>query len=287
MGILTFFNGLLSAQETYLKVDENWTKKLEQNFSHIQPKGKKKTIGVNEWNFHNQYALIKLDYNSVTSNYLKKYQSYRWFPKVLGLGYYYFPLFEAKLSQYGLPKELKYLAIVESNLNPRAKSHVGASGLWQFMNATGKEYGLAKNELVNTFYDPLASTDSACRYLKYLYSIFHDWNLVLSAYNSGQGTVLKAMKKANSKDYWKVREYLPNETRAYVPSFHAVKVLASNINLTKGLKYNFLELKKFQMKKPTTVQILKNQGFDMSNFNFFNPQILTNQIPQNAFVYLP
>lgn len=140
---------------------------------------------------------------------------------------YYFPLFESKLKAYGLPEELKYLPIVESNLKLRATSRSGAQGLWQFMPSTGKQYGLRKNKTINTFIDPLASTDAACRYLKYLYSELHDWELVLAAYNCGIGRVKSIIRKTKSNNFWEIINYLPLETQNYVPRFLAMNFVIS------------------------------------------------------------
>jgi membrane-bound lytic murein transglycosylase D len=136
---------------------------------------------------------------------------------------YYFPIFEDILSRYDLPYELCYLPVIESALNPQARSHMGAVGLWQFMPSTGKKYGLEVNSLVDERMDPIRSTEAACRFLKALYGIFGDWNLVIAAYNCGPGNVNKAIKRANKgTDYWAIYNYLPRETRGYVPAFIAV-----------------------------------------------------------------
>lgn len=143
--------------------------------------------------------------------------------KMLGLAQNYFPLFEDKLAQFNLPLELKYLAIVESALNPAIRSRVGATGLWQFMYGTGKLFGLNTSSYVDERCDPYKSTVAACRYFTYLYSIYHDWSLVLAAYNSGPGNVNKAIRRSGGgRTYWEIRPYLPQETQGYVPAFIAV-----------------------------------------------------------------
>jgi len=143
--------------------------------------------------------------------------------KMLGLAQGYFPLFEDKLAQFNLPLELKYLAIVESALNPAIRSRVGATGLWQFMYGTGKLFGLNTSSYVDDRCDPYKSTVAACRYFTYLYSIYHDWSLVLAAYNSGPGNVNKAIRRSGGgRTYWEIRAYLPQETQGYVPAFIAV-----------------------------------------------------------------
>ena len=237
----------------------------------------------------NNRTLLNIDYNDITYTYTKKYLSYRWYGKIIGLSAFYFPLFESKLAQYGLPKEIKYLAVVESALNPRAGSWAGASGLWQFMPQTGAEMGIKKNSYINLFWDSVANTDSACRYLRKLYRNLKDWNLAISAYNCGEGNVKKAIKKAGSRNYWKVRPYLPEETRAYVPSFIAVNYMFNfykehNI-YPRYFKYSFLELSVLRVNKSTTFEEL-GKHFDYNLLKFSNPQFLTNVIPKGSIVYV-
>ncbi|MDR1200686.1 MAG: LysM peptidoglycan-binding domain-containing protein [Tannerellaceae bacterium] len=141
---------------------------------------------------------------------------------MLGEGKYYFPIFEEALDREGLPLELKYLPVIESALNPKARSRMGASGLWQFMAATGKMYDLEINSLVDERFDPHKSTDAAVKYLRSLYSKYSDWNLVIAAYNCGPGNVDKAIRRSGGlTDYWSIYPYLPRETRGYVPIFIA------------------------------------------------------------------
>jgi membrane-bound lytic murein transglycosylase D len=135
----------------------------------------------------------------------------------------YFPLFEEYLDKYNMPLELKYLAVVESALNPTANSRAGAKGLWQFMYGTGRMYGLKVNSLVDDRFDPEKATDAACRHLKDLYDVYGNWSLAMAAYNSGAGNVNKAIRRAGGKkSYWAVWPFLPRETRGYVPAFIAV-----------------------------------------------------------------
>jgi len=143
--------------------------------------------------------------------------------KTMGLGQLYFPLIEAELDKNDMPYELKYLAVVESALNPTARSRAGAKGLWQFMYATGKMYGLTVNSYYDERSDPYKSTKAACGYLSYLHNLYDDWNLALAAYNCGPGNVNKAIRRSGGKrDYWEIYPYLPRETRGYVPAFIAV-----------------------------------------------------------------
>ncbi|MDR3060553.1 MAG: LysM peptidoglycan-binding domain-containing protein [Dysgonamonadaceae bacterium] len=147
---------------------------------------------------------------------------------VLGWSNFYFPMIEETLDRYDLPLELKYLAVVESALNPTACSRMGASGIWQFMLPTGKIYGLEINSLVDERRDPVKSTEAACRYFKDMYTIYGDWHLVIASYNCGPGNVNKAISRAKGKrDFWQIYPYLPAETRIYVPLFIAVNYVMS------------------------------------------------------------
>ncbi|RRO15977.1 LysM peptidoglycan-binding domain-containing protein [Flavobacteriaceae bacterium 14752] len=161
------------------------------------------------------------DLESVIQYYLKREKQNT--EKLMRLSQYYFPLFESVFDRHQIPLEIKYLALVESALNPRAKSWVGATGLWQFMYSTGKMYDLEVSSYVDERMDPVRSTEAAAKYLKHLYDIFEDWDLALAAYNSGPGNVNKAIRRSGGqKDYWSIRPYLPRETSAYVPSFLAM-----------------------------------------------------------------
>ncbi len=168
---------------------------------------------------------ISLPYNPVVKNYILLYTSRRpeMMKRLLGLAQYYMPIFEQELDIQGLPAELKILPIIESALNPKAISPVGASGLWQFMLRTGKYYGLETNTFVDERYDPVQATKAACKYLKDMYKIYGDWTLVIASYNCGAGNVNKAIKRAGSsaKTYWDIYDYLPRETRGYIPAFIA------------------------------------------------------------------
>ncbi|CAA7393298.1 lytic transglycosylase domain-containing protein [Chryseobacterium fistulae] len=277
--------------EVFIKQDDKYLKELENinNSSDIFDGTLDLKTYKSRFEFLNRNTDLSIDYNDVTFTYVKKFLSYRWYPKIIGLSVYYFPLFESKLDHYGIPRELKYLAVVESALNPRAGSWVGASGLWQFMPATGAEYGLRKNELVNTFYDPMSNADAGARYLRDLYKKFGDWNLAISAYNCGAGNVNKAIRKAGTKNYWKVRPYLPKETQAYVPSFIAVNYLF-NFYKEHGMrpsyfKYDFFDMKVIRMNEDTSFQELSKR-FNYSVLKFANPQFITNIIPKGSMVYV-
>lgn len=147
--------------------------------------------------------------------------------EILGRAEMYFPIFDQYLSEAGIPEQLKYLSIVESALDPNAVSSAGAAGLWQFMRETGRHYGLEVSRTVDERRDPHRSTQSAVKYLKDLYGMFGDWSLALAAYNSGPGRVKEAIRRANSNDFWQIKNYLPRETRNYVPAFIAASYLVS------------------------------------------------------------
>lgn len=169
-------------------------------------------------------SLIDLPFNSVVRNYINVYTQKRknQVCVMLGLAEYYFPIFESVLDKYQLPLELRVLPVIESALNPRAVSRVGATGLWQFMYTTGRHYGMTINSYVDERRDLLASTDAAARFLRDLYNIYQDWTLVIAAYNCGPGNVNKAIRRAGGKrTYWDLYYYLPRETRGYVPAFIA------------------------------------------------------------------
>lgn len=161
---------------------------------------------------------------SVINRYLKRHKPTM--EKLMGVSEFYFPLFEENLDRHNIPLELKYLAIVESALRPKAKSRVGATGLWQFMFTTGKIYGLDVNSYVDERMDPIMATEAACEYLSKLYSLFGDWDLALASYNSGPGNVSKAIRRSGGyTNYWNIRQNLPRETAGYVPAFLATMYL--------------------------------------------------------------
>lgn len=173
---------------------------------------------------HNITSPLELSFNGVVKSYIKVYTQKRKdkMEEILGLTDYYFPLFEEILDSYNLPLELKVLPVIESALNPNAVSRVGATGLWQFMYGTGKLYKLEINSFVDERKDPVAATKAACRFLSDLYNIYHDWTLVIAAYNCGPGNVNKAIRRSGGKhNYWDIYYLLPRETRGYVPAFIA------------------------------------------------------------------
>ena len=238
---------------------------------------------------------IEMTYNSIVRSYIDAYANRRkqLVTNMLGLGLYYNPIFEQALDRYGLPLELKYLPIVESALDPNAVSRSGATGLWQFMLKTAQGEGLEVSDLVDQRRDPIAASDAAARYLQKLYNIYHNWHLVLAAYNYGPGNVNKAIERArvsmDSADYWQIYNYLPAETRGYVPSFIAVcyimnyhsdhniapavlrrPVVTDTVNVTRRVHFQ---------------QISDVLGMPMDEIRVLNPQYRTDLIPGDIRPY--
>ena len=166
-------------------------------------------------------SFITLPFNETVRNYIILYSEKMptKMKSMLALSQYYFPIFEEIFDRYGLPKELKYMAVIESAFNPVAVSRAGAKGMWQFMYNTAKMYGLTINSFVDERLDPVKSADAAARYMRDAYRIFGDWNLAISSYNCGSGNVNKDMRRSGSREFWPVYNYLPRETRGYVPAF--------------------------------------------------------------------
>ncbi|MEG1585381.1 MAG: LysM peptidoglycan-binding domain-containing protein [Bacteroidales bacterium] len=173
-------------------------------------------------------TVMEMPYNPIVRSYINLYTERKrnLVEYMLGLGNFYFPIFEEILDRENAPLELKYLPIIESALKPTARSRMGATGLWQFMLGTGKSLGLEVNSLIDERCDPYKATEAAVRYLKQLYATYNDWNLAIAAYNCGPGNVNKAIRRAGGKtDYWAIYFYLPKETRGYVPAFIAANYI--------------------------------------------------------------
>ena len=183
-------------------------------------------------NINNLKGFINARYSQDVVNYVNTYtRSIRSTQEFLGRIPVYFPMFEEKLEAAGLPDELKVLAIVESHLNNNVFSHAGAGGIWQFIPGTARHYNLRVNRIIDERFSVEEATDAAIMHLKDLYEIFGDWTFVMAAYNSGAGTVRRAMRLASdSRDYWEVAKYLPRETRNYVPKFIAISYVLNHFN---------------------------------------------------------
>ena len=230
---------------------------------------------------------LPLMYNAHVKRFIDLYaqQRRKLTARMLGLAHVYFPMFEEKLDKYNMPLELKYLAMIESALNPTAGSHAGAKGLWQFMYQTGKQYGLQSTSLVEERYDPLKATEAACRCMLDLYNRYRDWFLVLAAYNAGPGNVNKAIVRAGGvMNYWAIWPYLPRETQSYVPSFIAVNYVVSyaaehNLDpLDPGLLLSGTDT--VQVRDVLTFrQLNETIGVPMEDLKTFNPQYIKEIIP--------
>lgn len=242
---------------------------------------------------------FKVEYNpsleSVIKQYLKNRR--RGMERLMGLSEYYFPMFEQELDKHNLPLELKYLAIVESALNPTAKSRVGATGLWQFMYPTGKMFGLDVNSYVDERSDPILSTEAACKYLKSLNNSFNDWDLALAAYNSGPGNVSKAIRRSGGKtNYWSLRDFLPRETAGYVPAFLATMYIfeyAEEHGFKKqAARIPYVATDTLKVKQQITLdQVAKLTNLDKEELEFLNPAYKLGIIPvvkgENYMLRLP
>jgi membrane-bound lytic murein transglycosylase D len=237
---------------------------------------------------------IELTYNKEVQSFINLYAVKKrdLTAKMLGLAELYFPMFEEALDKYDMPLEIKYLAVVESALNPSAGSRAGAKGLWQFMYGTGKVYGLHVSSLVDDRFDPYKSTIAACEHLSDLYDIYHDWSLALAAYNSGAGNVNRALRRAGgTRNYWAVWPFLPRETRGYVPAFIAVNYVMNyykehNIYpLRPGMFY-------YDVDTVTVRQVLhfdqlnEMLGIPLDELEFLNPQFKKDIVPSNGKKYI-
>ncbi len=231
-------------------------------------------------------AVMELAHNDVVQKFIDQYSGplRRSVSYMLGASNFYMPIFEEALDMYSLPLELKYLPVIESALDPRATSHAGAVGLWQFMIDTGKRYGLEVNSLIDERCDPIKSSYAAAHYLSDLYAMFGDWNLVIAAYNCGPNAVNKAIHRAGgSRDYWAIYPYLPRETRGYVPAF-----IAANYIMNYYCEHNICPMKTTIPVSTDTVllsrdihfeQIAAVCGVEVEEIRTLNPQYRTGVIP--------
>ena len=247
----------------------------------------------------NEKTPFNVEYNPVLEQVIKSFLKNRRssLERLMSLSDYYFPMFEQEMSNQKIPLEMKYLAIIESALNPKARSRAGATGLWQFMYATGKSYGLEVNNYVDERSDPVRSTKAAAKYLNELYKIFGDWDLTLAAYNSGPGNVTKAIRRSNGKtNYWNLRPYLPKETAGYVPAFLATLYIfeyAKEHGFKPQKRANHLfQTDTIRVKQAIPFKdIAEITGMDVQDIQFFNPSYQLDVVPyvegRNYAVRLP
>ena len=230
---------------------------------------------------------FNIEYNPSLENVIKRYLK-RHKPtleRLMGLSQFYFPGFEETFDKYDMPLELKYLAIVESALRPRAKSRVGATGIWQFMFSTGKLYGLDISSYVDERMDPILATEAAAQYLSKLYEIFGDWDLALASYNSGPGNVSKAIRRSGGRtNYWNIRNHLPRETAGYIPAFLATMYIFEYAK-EHGYKpqkpeINYFETDTVRVKEMLTLQqVSAYTGVSLEEIQFLNPAYKLDIIP--------
>jgi membrane-bound lytic murein transglycosylase D len=233
---------------------------------------------------------VSLEYNPLVRKYIDKYTQERRQEvcKELGLSKLYFPIFEYYLDKYDLPLELKYLAVVESGLDPQAKSSSGAVGLWQFLLNSSKMFDLKVDSYIDERCDVYKSTDAACRYFKYLFQTFNDWNLVLAAYNGGPGVVRNAIERSGGKtNLWDLLPFLPEQTQNYIPAFLAINYLftfAGDHNLFPVRpEYTFNDIDTvFINYEINFSQIAANIQVSMAELKFLNPQYKLNIIPETG-----
>lgn len=242
---------------------------------------------------HSLPTQMELTFNPIVRTHIERYanRSRKEVSNILSEGEFYFPLFEEVLDREGLPLELKYLPVIESALNPKARSRAGATGLWQFMLKTGKNYKLEINSLVDERCDPMKSTAAAAKYLKDLYNIYEDWNLVIAAYNCGPGNVNKAIRRSGGKtDFWAIYNYLPKETRSYVPSFIAATYIMNyhqehNISPAEYKYHVSMDSLKVN-KRVHFKQIASAVGISLDELRQYNPQYRNDIIPGGVKEYV-
>ena len=268
----TEFDDLLEEyySENYLKVDDNCNYR-DENRTY------EKEVYIDR--LKRLPNIMEMPYNEIVQKFIDRYTGRlrRSVSYMLGASNFYMPIFEDALMAYDVPLELKYLPVIESALNPKATSRVGAAGLWQFMPSTGKQYGLEINSLVDERRDPVKSSYAAARFLRDLYKIYGDWSLVIAAYNCGPENVRKAIQRSNGKaDYWSIYPYLPRETKGYVPAF-----IAANYVMTYYCDHNICPMRTTLPAKTDTVTVTRDVhlkqiadvcGVSLDELRALNPQ---------------
>lgn len=268
----TEFDDLLEEyySKNYLKVDDNCNYR-DENRTY------EKEVYIDR--LKRLPNIMEMPYNEIVQKFIDRYTGRlrRSVSYMLGASNFYMPIFEDALMAYDVPLELKYLPVIESALNPKATSRVGAAGLWQFMPSTGKQYGLEINSLVDERRDPVKSSYAAARFLRDLYKIYGDWSLVIAAYNCGPENVRKAIQRSNGKaDYWSIYTYLPRETKGYVPAF-----IAANYVMTYYCDHNICPMRTTLPAKTDTVTVTRDVhlkqiadvcGVSLDELRALNPQ---------------
>jgi membrane-bound lytic murein transglycosylase D len=279
----TWLNELYSSS----RFEEIYGSITEQNYEPVEYEDLPTEVLKKRLEELNAKTPFNIEYNPSLESVIKSYLKNRrkTMGKLIALSEYYFPMFEEALDKHDLPLEIKYLAIVESALNPTARSRVGAKGLWQFMFTTGKLFGLEVNSYVDERTDPLMATEAACLYLKSLNETFNDWDLALAAYNSGPGNVSKAIRRSGGKtNYWNIRHNLPRETSGYIPAFLATMYIfeyAEEHGFKRtGFTIPYVATDTIKVKKPITLeQISRLTNVHIDELTFLNPSYKLGVIP--------
>lgn len=238
-------------------------------------------------------TIVRMPYNNMVRSCIDRYtkKTRSQVSYMLGISEFYMPMIEEEIDRMGLPQELKYLPIIESAMNPKAKSRMGAKGLWQFMFSTGKLYGLKSNNYIDDRFDPLKSTKAALTYLNDLYSMFGNWELAIAAYNCGPGNVKKAIRRSGGKtDFWKIYRWLPRETRGYLPGF-----IAANYIMTFYEDHGICPMEPNIPVATDTIHVNRNLHFkqivevcgaDIDEIRALNPQYIKDIIPGENETYV-
>ena len=238
-------------------------------------------------------TIVRMPYNNMVRSCIDRYtkKTRSQVSYMLGISEFYMPMIEEEIDRMGLPQELKYLPIIESAMNPKAKSRMGAKGLWQFMFSTGKLYGLKSNNYIDDRFDPLKSTKAALTYLNDLYAMFGNWELAIAAYNCGPGNVKKAIRRSGGKtDFWKIYRWLPRETRGYLPGF-----IAANYIMTFYEDHGICPMEPNIPVATDTIHVNRNLHFkqivevcgaDIDEIRALNPQYIKDIIPGENETYV-
>ena len=299
--LLPFFS--FAIQDSLLiieKLSSDSTIKLSNNINDLKLGSqqysivKKKNIFSSRLKFLDEQTPMDLSHNDKVQFFIDSYldKNKALISRMKGLAPYYFPMFERELDQYNLPLEFKYLAIVESALNPKARSRSGASGLWQFMYLTGRQYGLEVTSYIDERQDPLKATKSACEYFVSLYDTFGDWNLVLAAYNGGPGYLQRKILSVGSSDFWKLYPHLRKETRNYVPTFIAVNYAMHYADqhdiAVDNPKIIFNEVDTLVIKKEVELKVLTELlCVNKQTINYLNPAYKKSIFPNGSVLIFP